>query len=698
MPTTILGPTSAIPYATAPPVVQTKLNWTDDWTTQDNLLLETATHNAGGNDLDSAVFLWRYGMICHPGETSFTLRAPLAIAGYWIRITQTVGSTTKTIWLGRIYDEARIITGVMSGHPTGMQRWQAFGGQMILRKMQVTQSVWVKPSGAVIVGDNWLDWSPPMNDRVGQQALVIGNRSASMVAPTGSSQQSYVFGGTSTWSAFDFATYLLTWWLDFSYQSPAGPKFLLSDPGNILAGLSFAQEWPVVTTADHILRTLISPRLGIDFSVEVSGDGSGFTIQVFSLQAAAVTVGSVSLPANPNVVIVDAGETPANLSTHVVTSNDHLVSMIRVIGKRIVVACTLEGPACDLLTDYGATIGPAWDGSEEDDYNSGTGPAPSDTAGLKLYPTGSAERADYVRRSPRFRDVYSLWLMPAAIDLNGIQAAVMVTDTAGDVSTGTLGSNEPPRQMVLRRTLHWIPFRSDYDYSAWPPTQLTLDTDPDYVPQYLGPQVYLFDGTDEWRLASMAGVHVQVPRHGLGIRLTAHPRHLLGLGNFPSDGLTLHKPRWQGDAILATVAFESDARIALEYVVSGGNPVDGTEEIYVPDAEMWLASPNTKVGFQPAGGSGVFCSTPDELTILRDDRPRLAMILAGAIARYAQSRCRAEVVFAGILPWGQYAGQILSTKESGDSLNVASPITQITWSNDPGLPKTTLRTGFANRE
>jgi len=699
MSTVILGPGSSIPYGTFPTVVQTKHHWSDSWTTQPGLVLERATHNAGGNDLDSATFVWRYGMVRVPEDADYdpTLRSPLAIAGYWIRVTQVISGTTNVIWLGRIYGEGRMITGVRAGNPTGLQRWQAYGPQMILRKMMITQSVWVKPSGAVITGNNVLDWSAPMNDRVGQQALVIGNRSASQVTPQGSSQQSYVFGGIATWSAQDFLNYILVWWLDFSTDSPAGPKFVLGGQASLLANLQFAQEWPDVTTADHMLRTLINPRFGLDFSVEPSEDGSGFTINVFSLQASDVTAAGVTISANPNTVQVQAGQTPANLMTHVVTSDEHKVGLIRVLGKRIVVACTLEGPDCDILTSYGATIGPAWDSTEESDYDAGTGAAPSDTVGLQLFPAGSAERADLVRRSPRFRDVYQLWLMPQSIDLQGILAAIMVTNAAGDVSTGTTGSNEPPRQMVFRKTLHWIPFRFDYDYSTWPPTQLTLDTDPDYAPQYLPPQVYLTDG-EQWRLATMAGVHVQLPRHGLGVRMVSHPRHLLGLGEFPNDALTLHLPKWHGGSIVATLAFESDARIALEYNVSGAETVDGTEEIYVSDAEMWVAAPSTIVGFQPSGGSGTFTTTPNTgLTILRDDRPRLAMILAGAIARYAQSRCRAEVVASGILPWGTLGGYMLSTIESGDSLTINAPITQIIWSNEADLPKTTIRAGHVSQ-
>jgi hypothetical protein len=605
--------------------------------------------------------------------------------------------------VGRIYGEGRNIHGDQGG-PSGVQRWQAYGPQMILRKASITQSAWDKPAGAVIAppGDNLLDWLPPMNDRIGQQALVIGNRSSGQVSPSYSAQQSYVYGGTNTWSAYDFLNYILVWWLDFSQATPAGPIFKLGGQTDPLKNLQFAQEWPEVTTADHILRTLISPKLGLDFSIEYSADGSGFTVKVFSLQATAVAAGGVTLPKNPNTVRVKAGATPANLRTQVATSSDHKVNMIRVLGKRIVVAATIEGPDAALTGDTSAgTIGPGWDSTLETAYDVGTGPVPADATGLKLYPPASAEAADYARRDPRYRDVYQLWLMPSSIDLQSISAAVM-HDASGKPSTGTTGASEPPRQLRLHRTLHWLPFRADYDYAAgYPGTQLTLDTDPDYATQYLPPQVFLPGVNGYYLPAALQGIHVSTPRHGLGVRLTCHPRHLVALGEFSST-LTLHKPRYNAGAMVATVAFESDARIVLEYEVPNSDPVDGTEEIMVSDAEMWAAAPNTVLALvNPYVAGAPFSRTPNSLTILRDDRLRLAMILAGAIARYASSRARAEVEAAGIIPWGGLLGQILTTIESGGaSTTVQSPITQIQWSNatDGGTPRTTIRTGFASRE
>jgi hypothetical protein len=701
MPLTVLGPTNSIPYATFPTLVQVKQNWGDDWQSVPGLTLEQCSHNAGANDLDEASFTWKYGNLAHPWDSDLTVYSPLDLDGEWVRVLLVSRTQQQTIWIGRILGQGKDVHGSDPGAPSGVQRWQAYGPQMILRKIHVTQSVWDKSalSGSDVEVDNFLDWSAPMNDRVGQQAQLIGNRSDRQVTPSFSAQQSYVFGGKNVWTAYDFLNYILTWWCDFSQQSPAGPLFKLGGQTAPLKNLKFAQEWPEVTTVDHILRTLISPRFGLDFSLEPTSDGNGFTVNVFSLQAQAVSSGGVTLPANPNTVTVQAGQTPANLKTVVAISSDHLVNKIRVLGKRIVVCCSLGGPDVDtglegITAAMQGMIGQAWDTGLETDYDAGTGPAPA----TNVYPAGSAERADFVRRSARFRDVYQLWLMSSSVDLDTISADVCVDDTGKP--SNLKGDGSAPRQMVLRKTLHWLPLRSDYDYSSgWPGTQLTIDADPGYSPQYLMPLVWLWNDQDKWRLASQAGVHVVLPKFGLGVRLVSNPRHHVALGQFTATN-TLHKPRWQASKMVATLAFESDARLSLSHTVSetDTDSCDGTEEIYVPDAEMWILAPNTNLAIDPADATG-FITSPDQLTIVRDDRPRMAMLLAGAIARYAYVRARAEIEAAGICPWGGLVGQILTTVESGgDSTTVQAPITQVTWMNDPQLPRTTVRTGFANRE
>ena len=67
-------------------------------------------------------------------------------------------------------------------------------------------------------------------------------------------------------------------------------------------------------------------------------------------------------------------------------------------------------------------LGVAWDEvTLQDNYDAGNGPSPDDATGLKQYPPNSAQAADYVRRDPRFRDVYLLYLQPKTFDLNSIE-------------------------------------------------------------------------------------------------------------------------------------------------------------------------------------------------------------------------------------------------------------------------------------
>lgn len=698
---TILGPAGTIPYKTNPVVVQTKTKWGGKWKTEPGLMLETATRNAGGNDLDSAVFLWKYGNLAHPWDKDLKQYKPLGLDGDWIRVCLTVKNNLQTLWIGRIYGEGRNIHGSDTGaenpgdkgFPSGVQRWQAYGPQMIFRKISISQSLWAQPEKADLKAENWLGWLPDMNDRVGQHALLVGNRSGAK-----HSGKSYIFGGTDIWSAYDFVEYVLAWYCDFS--ATGGPKFKLGGQADLLKSLTYAQAWPETTTADHILRKLISPRFGVDFKIDYSDSKKTFTVNVFSLQSKVIAAGDAKLPANLNKVRVKAGESPANLSTTIAVSSDHKVHKIRVLGKRVVVCCSLLGSQCDGPDDpRKGAIDMAWNADDERAYNEGNGaPAPSDAEGLLQYPIGSAERADYIRRDSRFRDVFSLWLMPKSFDLTTISAAIMLDDK-GTPSVGAAG-NLPPRQLLTHKTLHWLPLQSDYDYSVWPPTKLDIDSDTDYAPQMMPPQVWIRKDKEMYQPAHMAGIHVGIPRHGLGVRLTCNPRHLLGKDNFLATAPTCHEPIWNAAEMVTTIAFESDARLALEYEVPGSDPLDGIEEIILNDAEMWVLTPKTLLQTKTDSGWGFFKS-PDRLAFTRDDRPRMGMVLAGAIARYGSSRCRAEIVAAGITPWQGLLGQILTTIESGGMSSVVeAPITQISWSSshDGGLPRTTIRTGFANRE
>ena len=692
MPVTVLGPTSDIPYATFPTLVQVRQHWGDDWTTVRGLYLESCSRSAGGHDLDECTLTWKYGHLAHPWDAAKNYYAPLNLDDYWVQVLLELSeSSQQLLWIGRVYGQGKVIEGAQSSGPSGHQRWQCYGPQMILRKQMVSRALWTRQASSPPAGDNWCTWLPPMNDRLGKQAWLVGNRSSTKYGGV-----YYVYGGTDLWTAYDYAEYLLARFCNFS--ASGGPTFALGGQATLLQDLKLCEEWPDTISVDAMLRRLIAPKLGVDFSIEYDSGSGHFLVNVFALQSSAVSAGGVTLPANPNTVKIIAGVTPANLSTHVALSSDHRASKIRVLGKRVVLCGTVGGPDADSAWHPGA-LAVAWDTAlSQHDYDSGNAPSPDDTEGLKQFPWGSAQAADYARRNPRFRDVYSLYLSPKSFDLNSIHLAIGLDgDGAPSIAPG---GGAPTRQNFLKKTLHWLPLQANQDYSTWPPTALTLGSDPDYAPQFLPPQIYLHNDTEKYRVAEKCGVHVVVPPQGLGLRLVVHPNHLVGKGVFPDDANTLHQPRWAGRELVATLAWETDARLSLEYAVPDSDPVDGVMEIKINDAEMWLLAANTALGVKPAHADQLVAS-PNSLQILRDDRPRLGMVLAGAIARYAASRARAEIVAAGICPWGGLLGQILSTIESGgDSTGIDAPITKITWQNalDGGLPRTILRTGFASSE
>ena len=96
MSNTVLGPTAdQIPYPVYPVLVEIKEHWGDQWQTEATLELEQATLNCCGHDLDSCVLKHRYGLIKWPWASTFAAETPLAIDGWWVRVSLTTPAKAK---------------------------------------------------------------------------------------------------------------------------------------------------------------------------------------------------------------------------------------------------------------------------------------------------------------------------------------------------------------------------------------------------------------------------------------------------------------------------------------------------------------------------------------------------------------------------------------------------------------------------
>jgi hypothetical protein len=296
--------------------------------------------------------------------------------------------------------------------------------------------------------------------------------------------------------------------------------------------------------------------------------------------------------------------------------------------------------------------------------------------------------------------VYQLYLAPVAFDLHALGADVGL-DPSGNLLVGDGAGNCPPWQARIRRTLHWLPLVAGWDYTVDPAVNNNPNAaDPDYRPQFLSPLVWLWDVLNGGFVpAEQNHVAVGIPRNGLGIRLHARPPHLLAsqVGTWGDKAGQIQSrtaARFRWDATAATVAFELDSRIKLEYSVPGSDVTDGTEEIFISDAEMWLLAKGTALQIDDDDVT-TLDSSGDAVRILRDDRPRLAMVMAGAIARYCSRRTRAEVTAQGLCPWGGFVGQILGVVSTGSDIEaVDAPITRVEWTGGKN-PRTVISTGYA---
>ena len=706
---TILGPTSnPIPYPTYPTFVEVKQTWGGTWQPVPELELEQASVSCCGHDMDSCVLRHRYGAtVKHPWQTTASSDTPWNLDGWWLRLSLVGPKGTQPIWIGRIHSDGRNIFG--DGNNGGRQRIQAYGPQMLLRKRSISESVWSIPTGSTVV-QNRVQWLAPMNDRVGHSGWLIGNRTASKVgvdAGEGVTLRTYIFGGTSLWTVPEFIRYLLTWFMNDSLAG--GPAWRLGGCVHALAETMTSHAWPEVTTVDNMLHTLISPKRGVDYKVVFDPSRNAFVVWAFALQSRTKYVFGQKLPVNSDKVRIESGKTPANLSTTVTRNSDHRFGTIRVLGKRIVVCCTIVGP--DVNTSEGGTGGssashgslvPAWNTGElQSLYIEGHGSVPGGDPNEE-YPEGSEERADYCRRAERYRDVFSFYACPPSFSLKSL-GAVYATDASGVLDT-TLEDSEgaakdPPWQNRIRKTLHWLPLIAGWDYSQDPPLNVSdvfVPDDVNYMPQFLSPMVWLYNEDDGYQPADMVGVSVGVPKLGLGVRLRASPSHLLALNVEGADDMvTGTDPLYDMGMAYATVAFESDCRLRMEYALPDALPgADGVEEILEPDAELWVVAPQTVVDVDDEDSRNVKTSGPETL-ILRDDRTYLASIMAGAIARYNSQRARATVVSQGLVPWGGLLGQMLTVIDTGAGKeNIDAPITSITWTGGEN-PQTTINTGFA---
>jgi len=664
MPTTVLSPAEVtLPFVVTAPAVYIKRLWSDTWSYRPDLELVRAIAAASGQDLGSCELRRRYGLIKQPWELDVTVYEPIDLSGYWVKVSLVGDQGEQQQWVGRISNDTREISGTtttLSGSQvrSGEQTWVAYEPLHILQRIHISRSIWK-------VGDNEkeLGWVPDLNARDANN-MIVGNRSASK--SEGGGNTTYVYGGTDLWTHYDYAEYILKRFVD--ENSIGGPIWSLGGQADLLANITDTIRFSTTQTVADLLRQLIPIRLGLDYTIRATE--TGFEVHVFALSSQEWSFGGVTLARNPNAVNIVSSKAIDVPQCRVVRTADHVYDRIRVLGRRVVVCCSLRASDGSLV--------PKWSSALETAYKAGTG-----------NPTDAGDDHDAARQAETYRPVYQSYGAPIDWNFNNGTAAPIIN------SSGQTANGVADYQNQIRSTLSYLPLREGYDYSTDPPTDHNLSGhESDFWP----PAVWLFDpdpeeGEGRYVLAEEADIGVSVSRTDWGVFLSPSPNHLLALNHWASSIATDTDPKYDYATMVATIAVESDQRFGLEVAVAGGGtPSGGVLEIEVPDAELWYLAPNTVVGTDVTGAlktSGVTGR------VLRNDVTRLGLVMAGALARYNALRGRAEITIKGLLPWGELVGQVMAVVEDGgDTQMIDAPITAVEWvtGNDP---TTIIRTGFA---
>jgi hypothetical protein len=348
-----------------------------------------------------------------------------------------------------------------------------------------------------------------------------------------------------------------------------------------------------------------------------------------------------------------------------------------------------------------ASLVPKWTDTQEAAYKS--------AAGHVGDPGIQNSTLDIIRRTDEnINMVFSLYGAPVGWDKGGWNITCDLNgNMVPDPQDGSV-----PFQTVVRRTLEKLPLRQNIDYSQNPPVDNNLAGN---EPEFKSPLVWLTDtmpkdGLGECLvLAHGEGMHVHVATLDWGVMLEASVNHVLAVGDWDdTDAATSDTAaKYDTSTLAATVAIEVDDRLKLGYDVPENLAAgDGSVMTILDDqAEMWVVLAGTQVDTvaQTLPDDDDDAAPPDAqvvsvpaTVVLRNDKARLALALAGAVSRYINERIKARFVFKGHLPWLDLLGSILTVyQQGGTQTRIGAAITGIQWTMG-NSPETIVTTGYAS--
>jgi hypothetical protein len=553
--------------------------------------------------------------------------------------------------------------------PRGRQVLPIEGPEDLLAGLELYTSRWYE-NGSV----RELGWLPSFN-ALTSGGTVRGNRSAQRVGGC------YHFGGDDLWTRLEMLEHVVAACVQTRDANGAAtwPVWSLGGQTELLAGVTLPVPVTEHTeTAGRLIAKIVDPAMGCDYYIVPTAEG--FELRLYSLASQGVDVSGARLAPNPQrwQVLLD---TAAHVTAQFEEDAGQRYDRVVIIGSRIVVCLSAHVDA-----GTGAAplrLVPAWPAALAAAYQALTG-CPDDP-----------DRRRAVRDDERYRDVYTAYALELSGDwATGLYAPRVRLD-------GTIERTYVLPQSSVRHTLPWLPLREGYDYATDPPAWEGLaGVVPDYRPPLALIQVadVGFVPINKLGAYELPSCAISALGNNWGVRVQGDPNHALAKGHWAEtavdDGFDPPSQGINYDGLVATVALELDHRVLRGWELprsrwrAGGR----TKVLYEEAAELHLLAPNTVIG---TNSDNTLRHSPATWMVLRDDRPYLAQVLAGAVARYIHARPRATLDYDALVPAASL-GAVLETIGAGHSARqVNAPVTSVAW--DFVGQRTHVGTGQAER-
>jgi hypothetical protein len=669
-------PPGGFPWPEAKVLVELRDSTTGGWVTRGDLIPVTAEIHAASLGRCRAELTRTYGRMFEAGDPP-TLADKTAeyLADRWVRFrlqlplialpvyNQTAGDTPTEpvlIWQGIIDAPQQAPDNVAAGAlGRGEQRLLASGGDLWLERIKLLYSYWRLPKGSPPPNppEEWevkpLGWLPDFNGDA-DSGHARGNRSPVRT------EGAYDFGGTDVWTHHDMIEHLVCRYIqqfDPTTGEPVWPIFRVSDPLQVLDAIVHPVPLSRCENAYDALCKIVDPHWGADwFPIPTE---EGFTIVVFPITNKEIVTPGGTWPVNTSTESLNlAGAT--DVEVEIEEDRTRLTDGVVVRGRRIV-SCLSFGYA-------GQNLGQAlWSQAQEEAYKAGAGPGQEPDAHKRM-------RAD-----ERFRDVFQT----IGLKLGNWQGGLAAPKCDGN---GELVYEDVPRQTQIRGTLNWLPLREGYDYSVNPPVwNGEAGTVPELRPPLaviIVPETSSQVPVDKLSEQEHASCEVRALEHEWGLRLRSPPNHQLAHNHWAGAQPDDYDPETQGldyAWITGTIALELDHPVEVwhEWPPEQKAGYGLWEIVEVPEAELWLLAPLTVVGVHSNGG---VLASPNEVIVLRDDRPLLRTVLAGAVARSMLPRMKATIIYSALHPVVGALGKILELLNiDGTNREINAPYTTVKW-------------------